>query len=140
MSIRAIILTRTKEAIVKNLNLKTVNFKYKEGLYVVTPEAIANYERDGKVKGSEILFFEGNPNPITTEGIVDSSVDFLDDEVLVNALKQTSVGPRVDLSGISDFLSGMGAMITPANIIWLLFYGLIAYALASSFMRGELFG
>lgn len=140
MSIRAIILTRTKEAIFKNLTLRAVNFKYKDGFYVVTPDAIANYEKNGKVKGSEIFFFEGNPNPLThDEGITDSSTEYMDDEILVNALRQTSSGPRMDLSGVGDFLSGVGAYLSPTNFIWLLFYGIIAYALVAALMSGDLF-
>lgn len=140
MSIRVVILTNTKEAIEKNLTLKATNFKHAGGLYVITPDAIANYEKNGKVMGSEIMFFEGNPNPITSAGIVDSSSEFMDDEVLVNALKQTSSGPRIDLGGIGEVLSGItGYLSNPVNFIWLLFYGIIAYALITSLMAGELF-
>ena len=140
MSLRVIILTRTKQAIFKNITLRSDNYKYKDGLYVITPKAIANHVLNGNVKGSEIIFFEGNPNPITSEGMVDGSKDFMDDEVLVNALKQTSMTPGVDISHITDLLSSIGgAMKSPTTIIWFMFYGLIAYAILTSLWAGELF-
>ena len=140
MSIRAIILTRAKEAVIKTISPKTGHYRYKDGLYVITQDAIANYEFKGKVKGAEVFFFEGNPNPITAEGIKDKSTDFNDDELLVNALKQTSQGPTVDLGGIMDVVSGItGYLKEPANFVWLLFYGAIAYAILTSLLAGEMF-
>ena len=73
MSIRVIILTRAKEAVIKTINPGTGHYRYKDGLYVITQDAIANYEFEGKVEGAEVFFFEGNPNPITSEGIKDKS-------------------------------------------------------------------
>lgn len=140
MSLRVVILTRTKEAIFKNISLQSDNFKYKDGLYVISPKAIANHVFKGKVEGSEIIFFEGNPNPITSKGIVDGSNDFMDDEVLVNALKQTSHSPGVDLGQIKQIFSAIAGFFTsPVNFIYVLFYALIAYALITSLIRGELF-
>lgn len=140
MSVRAVILTRAKQVAIKDVDPKKGNFKYKDGLYVITNDAIANWEFEGEVKGSEIFWFEGNPNPITEEGIQDKSKTFMDDEVLVNALKQTSHGPRVDLGGLGDFISGLGSHFkSPSNVIWLLFYGIIAYALITGYLSGELF-
>jgi len=140
MSVRAIILTRAKRAIIKNINIKTDSFSFKDGLYVVTADAIANYTENGRVRGSEIVYFEGNPNPITDKGVDDSSSDFMDNLVLVNALKQTSQGPRVDLSGLGDVLANVTSYLSsPSNFIWLIFYGIIAYALITSFISGDLF-
>lgn len=139
MSLRVIILTASKQAIIKRINPKSSHYRYKGGLYVLSADAIANYEFNGDIKGSEVVFFEGNPNPLTDTGITDKSKHFMDDEVLVNALKQTSKAPRVDLGGLSDILDGVkGYFSVPGNIIWFLFYAVIAYAIIGQLMSGGL--
>lgn len=139
MSVRVIILTASKEAVIKKINPRSGNHRYKTGLYVLSHDAIANYEFDGDVKGSEIIFFEGNPNPLSKKGITDKSKHFMDDEVLVNALRQTSKAPSLDLGGLSDLLGSItGYFSTPANFVWFLFYAIIAYAILEQLMSGSL--
>lgn len=137
MSVRVIVLTASKEAIIKEITPKSGHYRYRDGLYVLSPEAIANYEFGGDIKGSEIIFFENNPNPLTKTGISDKSKDFMDDEVLVNALKQTSHGPRLDLGGLSDILGSITSYFSsPAKIIWFLFYAVIIWAILGPLISG----
>ena len=140
MSIRVIILTKSKQAIVKEVNTKSGHYKRNDGLYVLATEAIANHSLNGKVKGSEIYFFEGNPNPLSNTGITDNSDTFMNDFILVNALEQTSHSPTLDVNRIGEILSSVGSFLTdPSKIIYLLFYGAIAYGIITALMEGSLF-
>lgn len=137
MSIRVIILTKSKEAIIKEINAKSEHYKMHDGLYVLATEAIANYSLDGKVGGSEIYFFEGNPNPLSPKGVTDNSDTFMNDFILVNALEQTSHSSTLDISRLGEVLSNvLGYVMNPANAIMLLFYGAIAYGLITSWLSG----
>ena len=140
MSIRVIILTKSKQAIIKDVNAKSGHYKRNDGLYVLATEAIANYSLKGDVKGSEIYFFEGNPNPLSNEGITDNSDTFMNDFILVNALEQTSHSPSLDVNRISEILSSIGnRMKDPSFIMYLLFYSAILYGIISALMEGSLF-
>lgn len=137
MSIRVIILTKSKEAIIKKVNAKSEHYKMNDGLYVLATEAIANYSLEGKVGGSEIYFFEGNPNPLSHKGVTDNSDTFMNDFILVNALEQTSHSPTLDISRIGEMLSSLiSYVMNPANAIMLLFYSAIAYGLITAYLSG----
>lgn len=137
MSIRVIILTKSKEAIIKEINAKSEHYKMNDGLYVLATEAIANYSLDGKVGGSEIYFFEGNPNPLSPKGVTDNSDAFMNDFILVNALEQTSHSPTLDISRLGDILSNIGGILKdPSTLVYIMIYGAIAYGLISAWLSG----
>ena len=139
MSIRVTILTKSKQAIVKEIKPRAGHYKMDDGLYVLAPDAIANYSVKGNVKGSEIYFFEGNPNPLSSSGVTDKSDTFMNEFVLVNALEQTSLSTKMDLSKLGAVMSNVGGYFKdPTNIIWFLFYAVIAYAIINGLMGGGL--
>ena len=131
--IRVIILQSNRKALIKETSPKKPYTKHQDGHYILASEAVANYEVDGVVEGSEIIFFQGNPNPISygsidkeTGAITDRSGEYMDQYVMENALKQTSLGPKVDLGNLVASLSWFKS---PTNLIYLLMAGVIAYAL-----------
>jgi len=122
--IRVIILQSNRKALIKETNPKRPYAKHQKGHYILASEAVANYEVDGVVKGSEIIFFQGNPNPISygsidekTGVIEDRSGEYMDRYVMENALKQTSLGPKVDIGNLIGYLSWFKS---PVNLIYLL--------------------
>lgn len=131
--IRVIILQSNRKALIKETSPKNPYAEHQKGHYILASEAVANYEIDEIVKGSEILFFEGNPNPVSygsidkeTGAVKDRSGDYMDQYVMENALKQTSLGPKVDLSG---FLAQLSWFKSPTNLVYLLMGLVVAYAL-----------
>jgi hypothetical protein len=103
---------------------------------VISPQGVKNYENAGKVRGSEIIFFEGNPNPLTKKGLVDKSSSFLNRLVLENVLKQTSGKPRINIGNI---LSKFDALKDPSNWVIYLFIGAIAYGVLWGIINGQIF-
>ncbi len=131
--IRVIILQSNRRALINETNPKKPYTKHQDGHYILASEAVANYEVDGVVKGSEIIFFQGNPNPISydsidegTGAITDRSGEYMDQYVMENALKQTSLGPKVDLGNLIAHLSWFRS---PTNLVYLLMGLVVAYAL-----------
>jgi len=131
--IRVIILQSNRRALINETNPKKPYTKHQEGHYILASEAVANYEVDGVVEGSEIIFFQGNPNPISfgsidekTGDVEDRSGEYMDQYVMENALKQTSLGPRVDMGNLVASLSWFKS---PSNLVYLLMGLVIAYAL-----------
>jgi len=131
--IRVIILQSNRKALITETSPKKPYTKHQQGHYILASEAVANYEVDGVVEGSEIIFFQGNPNPISyssidekTGDITDRSSKYMDRYVMENALKQTSLGPKVDLGNLIASLSWFKS---PTNLVYLLMGGVIAYAL-----------
>ena len=131
--IRVIILQSNRKALITETNPKKPYTKHQDGHYILASEAVANYEVEGVVKGSEIIFFQGNPNPIShasidkeTGAVTDRSGEYMDRYVMENALKQTSLGPRVDLGNLIASLSWFKS---PTNLVYLLMGLVIGYAL-----------
>jgi len=133
MKFRTIIFLRNREALIKNINRKSTHLMYHDGLYVISPENVNNYEEKDKIKGSEILFFEGNPNPIGIKKQEDNSAKYLDEILLINALSQTSESPKFHVSSIIDVIDWFK---NPANLMWLFFIGVIAYGLIWGALHG----
>lgn len=133
MSLRAVILMKNRKAIFKKFNPRHTHIKWRGGLYVVDTMAVAPIDEGDRVQGSEIIWFEGNPNPISKEGIKDKSGDFLGEYVLKNALDQTSLGPRVDVGQLKDLFSFLGK---PVNWVYLMMAGAIAYGLIVGWLQG----
>ncbi|MBA7491395.1 hypothetical protein ES702_01940 [subsurface metagenome] len=126
MSFRAIILLKSREAIYHRASAKKNHFKFQNGIYVITETDIQNTEVNGKIKGAEAIYFEGNPNAVGYEKFADSSSKYLDEIVIVNALKQTGSGPRFDFG---SWLSYLAPLKDPVNLIYILFAGIIVYGL-----------
>jgi len=131
--IRVVILQSNRKALINETSPKKPYTKHRDGHYILASEAVANYEVDGVVRGSEIIFFEGNPNPISygsidekTGAVKDRSGDYMDRYVMENALKQTSLGPKIDLGNLISHLSWFRS---PTNLVYLLMFLVIAYAL-----------
>jgi len=131
--IRVVILQSNRKALIKETSPKKPYAKHQDGHYILASQAVANYEVDGVVKGSEIIFFQGNPNPISygsidkkSGDIKDRSGEYMDQYVMENAIKQTSLGPRVDLGNLFSSLSWFKS---PTNLVYLLMGLVIAYAL-----------
>jgi hypothetical protein len=89
---RTIILTRDKRAIIKKVDAKKSNYDFRKCMYILSPKRVQNYsDRNGVMKGTELIFFEDNPNPIThEEKPEDLSKTFLDDVVVINFIQQTT--------------------------------------------------
>lgn len=126
MSFKAVILLKSREVVTVKANAKKTHFKYENGLYVISEKDIQNVEVDGKIHGAEAIYFEGNPNAVGYKTIADSSTDFLNDIVTLNALKQTASGPRFQLG---SFLAPLAPLKNPVNIMYLLFVAIIAYGI-----------
>ncbi len=124
--LRAVLLLKNREVLIKKINRKHTHIKYQKGLYVISEAEINNIESDGRIRGTEIIFFESNPNAISYEKDKDFSSNFLDEIVIANALRQTGQGPKFD---IVDILGTLREIFSPVNIIYLLFFGAIAYGI-----------
>ncbi|MHC4573387.1 MAG: hypothetical protein ACYS76_04535 [Planctomycetota bacterium] len=138
MSVRSILLRKDKTAQVGKVKTRHTHIKALGGLYVLASDAIVNYALDNEVLGSEIIWFEGNPNPLTWDkGLDDKSGDFLGDMVIENALKQTAQGPTIDIGGI---MSGLSWLKNPINWIWLMLGLAIGWSVLKNAIAGTLFG
>ena len=136
MSLRAIILMNNRQAKIMTTKPRHTHIKWRGGLYVVDPEAIAPIDEAGKVGGSEIIWFEGNPNPIGMKGLSDKSSNFLDEVLIKNTLDQTGGGPRFDVGGLFENLSFLGK---PKNWAYIMMFLAIIYGLIVSWLEGSLF-
>ncbi len=137
MSVRSILLRKDKTAQIGKVKTRHTHIKTLGGLYVLDSGAIVNYELDDVVLGSEIIWYEGNPNPLTwKDGLADRSGDFLGQMVIENALKQTSQGPSID---VGDMLSGLSWLKNPINWIWLMLGVTIFWSVLKNALAGSLF-
>jgi hypothetical protein len=131
-----LILQANRKAKFKKYRLKNNYIKFRDGLYVIAPDAIGLRDEDNKIQAGEIIFFERNPTPIfhTIEKdkdgkeILDKSEIYLNEFVIENALKQASQGPRFSISGLGEIFD---IFKDPKTLILLLFVGAIAWALIS---------
>ena len=69
-----------------------MDFSYRNSTYIIDPTRVQNYkDKDGNLVGSELIFYEDNPNPINNlEVSEDLSGKYLDDVVLINFIQQTT--------------------------------------------------
>lgn len=131
MSFKALMLLKNREAVIHKANATKTSFKFGGGIYIITEADIQNVQENGKIRGAEAIYFEGNPCAVGHNKIGDKSGNYLDEIVRLNALKQTAAGPRFDLGASFAFLAPLK---DPVNIIYLLFglvvvYGVVAQAL-----------
>lgn len=130
MSFRALMLLKNRQAVFHKANATKTSFKFGGGVYIITETDIQNVEENGKIRGAEAIYFEGNPCAVsytveTDENKRDKSGSYLDEIVRLNALKQTASSPRFDLGASFAFLAPLK---NPVNIIYLLFGTVILYA------------
>jgi len=126
MKIRTIILLKNREVEIKYVNPKHTHFKFREGLYILSEKGINNYTKDEILSGSEIIVFEGNPNPLTDEGLKDNSKDYLNEVTKINVMKQTSLGPKFSIGSLFE---GFGWLKNPINWFWLFVVAMVGYGL-----------
>jgi hypothetical protein len=131
---RVIILTRDKKAIIKKARAKKGFYKWRKQLYVLSSDRVQNFlNRKGKIAGSELIFYENNPNPVTNlkdKNKIDKSKSFLDEIVLINFIEQTTKQIDRDwgfIDSIGDFFSN------PARLI----IGLMVLIVILTLMRSQ---
>ena len=56
----------------------------------------------------------------------DTSTDYLNEIVTMNALKQTASGPKFDFGAMFGFLA---PLTDPVNLVYILFVGVIIYGI-----------
>jgi hypothetical protein len=90
--LRIILLTRDKKALIKKINSKKSNYDFRKSMYILSPKRVQNFsDEKGTIKGTELIFFENNPNPIThEEKPEDLSKTYLDDVIVINFIQQTT--------------------------------------------------
>lgn len=126
MSFKAVILLKSREAVIIKANARNASFRYGDGLYIITEKDIQNVESRGRILGAEAIYFEGNPSAVGYLKHEDNSTIFLDEIVYLNALKQTGSSPKNPFAGI---LKGLAPLKDPVNLMYILFVGIIAYGL-----------
>lgn len=131
MSFKAVILLKNREAVIHNANAKKAHFKYGDGIYVISEKDIQNVKVGGKIRGAEAIYFEGNPNAVGYKSMSDTSGNYLDEIVILNALKQTGSAPRFDFG---SWLSMLAPLKDPTNLMYGFFFAVIIYGvLAQAF-------
>ena len=135
MSFKAVILLKSREIVIHRANATRAHFRYKDGIYVINDSDIQNVDEGGKIRGAEAIYFEGNPNAVghkkpkeTAENELDSSSVYLNEIVIMNALKQTGSGPRYDFKNMFGFLAPLK---DPVTLMYIFFIGVIVYGILS---------
>lgn len=133
MSFTALMLLKNREAVFHRANSKKGHFKFGDGIYVISEVEIQNIKRGGKIHGAEAIYFEGNPNAIKPKkaGTADASGKYLDEIVILNALKQTGSAPRYDFGSMFAFLAPLK---DPVNLMYYLFFAVILYGVIAQAM------
>ena len=128
MSFKALILLKNREAIPHRANAKKGHFRFGDGIYVISETEIQNVKMKGKILGAEVIYFEGNPNAVKykKQGTADTSGKYLDEIVILNALKQTGSAPRFDFGNMFSFLAPLK---NPVNLMYYFFFAVIVYGL-----------
>jgi len=126
MSFKALVLLKNREAVIHKANAKKSHFRYGDGIYVISEANIQNVKVEGKILGAEAIYFEGNPNAVGYRTISDTSGKYLDEIVILNALKQTGSAPRFDFG---NWLSILAPLKDPTNLMYGFFFAVIIYGL-----------
>ena len=126
MSFKAVILLKSREVLSVKANAKKTHFNHGPGLYVIHEKDIQNVNISGKIRGAEAIYFEGNPNAVGWKETEDSSNDYLNEIVTLNALEQTASGPRFSFG---NMFAPLAPLKDPVNLMYLLFGGIIVYGL-----------
>ncbi len=126
MSFKALILLKNREAVIHKANAKKAHFRFGDGIYVISEANIQNVKVGGKIRGAEAIYFEGNPNAVGYKSMSDTSGKYLDEIVILNALKQTGSAPRFDFG---SWLSMLAPLKNPTNLMYGFFFAVIIYGL-----------
>ena len=126
MSFKALILLKNREAVIHNANANKSHFRFGDGIYVISEANIQNVKVGGKIRGAEAIYFEGNPNAVGYLTMSDTSGKYLDEIVILNALKQTGSAPRFDFG---NWLSMLAPLKNPTNLMYGFFFAVIIYGL-----------
>lgn len=136
---RAILLTRDKRAIIKKINSKSNDWEFRKSVYILDPKRVQNYRKIGKeaVSGSQMIFFEDNPNPVNHEAQpTDLSSTYLDDVVVINFIQQTT--DTFGKWGVGfGFLGWIGANISRIPYFIMLMF--IGWTLLKNYLVGGSF-
>ena len=136
MSFKALMLLKNREAVIVKADATKTSFKFGGGLYIVTETDVQNVVENGKIRGAQAIYFEGNPCAVGYEEIAeedkrDKSGEYLNEIVRLNALKQTASGPRIDWGASFAWLAPLK---NPVNLVYLLFGAVIVYGLLAPAM------
>ncbi|MHA2344849.1 MAG: hypothetical protein ACXADW_23620 [Candidatus Hodarchaeales archaeon] len=116
----------------KKIQASISHMEFKEGYYIVNPEAINRISKNGVLtKGSEMFFFEGNPSPIPIKKPdakeADSSSKYLDNMIYVNFLEQTGDPRSEKFKSTIDSIKSLSNFQTLFRVIFVvLIVGTIA--------------
>ncbi|MBA7640544.1 hypothetical protein ES703_48213 [subsurface metagenome] len=100
MKIDTWILLRSRQAKRKKISESKVELTFNKGIYLMNRDAINFFSKDGKPKGVETYFYEGNPAPIKIDKAgSDTSIIFLDRYIYENVIEQTGAQPKERISG-----------------------------------------
>jgi len=124
--IRCLIIRRDKTVTERKLR-PSKDFIFKGGLYILDEEGVNLYQEKDRIKGSEIIFFEGNPLPvyITDKNLEEASSKYLDDYVYTNALKQTARERRISLAWLRE----LRHYLTPQILMWITMIAILIYGI-----------
>jgi len=124
--IRCLIIRRDKTVIEKKLR-PSKDFLFKSGLYIIDENGVNLYQENDRIKGSEIIFFEGNPLPIYINevNLENAASRYLNDYVYTNALSQTARERRISLSWLRNLREYMNVK----TLVWLMLIGALIYGL-----------
>lgn len=126
---RVLILNKDRTITIKKADSNKKDFEYKKSLYILSPDRIQNYTNHrGTLIGSEIIFFEDNPNGLTNdkEG-TDKSEIYLDDIVVINFIQQATDTfgkwdlPKLNLGWIFDNPGKIPMILMIGWVLWILF-------------------
>ena len=137
--LQAWILTRGKKAIRKDVDSKRGDYEFRKSVYILDPTRVQNYQNsNGAIEGQQLLFFEDNPNPLTstvdpiTKKPKDLSEEYLEDVVLINFIQQTTDTFGKWNMPSFGFLSWFTA--NPTRIPFALMLMAIAYTLIADYL------
>lgn len=100
MKIETWFLLRSRQAKRKKTPESKVEITFNKGIYLMNRDSINFYSKDGKPKGVETFFYEGNPAPIKIDKAgSDTSIDYLDRFIYENVIEQTGAQPKERISG-----------------------------------------
>ena len=120
---------RTIKVLVKNI--KTGEFRYNKGLYLMPKQYVSLISDQGVIKEiPELIYYENDPLPINIINRKKMSGSFLDDIVIENVLSTTAKPSSLFFQVIAEYLRN------PFKIVMLAFALLIAIVLLNSILTG----
>lgn len=124
-----IFINKNKTVTRKKIKDSTETYQHNNGLYLIPSDGLNHVRQNGALKGSEIIFFEGNPNNVKIKVDEDKSNHYLKQLIIKNSLEQTGSLPSIDFKNVFRDLSNL---FTIRNIVQGIFVFIIVYALISN--------